>query len=225
MKNAHLRFGSLVYTRVTKNSSTQIRMVLDRFIGEPLGDARSVRAHLISILGNDTAVAALHAAIMSGDRFSVEGPEGSRMAASLGLRVQCYRGTLPLRDVRSPLRHLIAVSEEPARIGTRNRGEQRERAILLSGADDFVWRSLAEIHGLPGSPQWAGWIVSELRRRKRMVSLTGIGCDPVLVNAGRDWLLAAISRGLRRGALNFPAGNGPISWPEFPLLALFEPSF
>jgi hypothetical protein len=49
MKNAHERFGVLEYTKRMKDTTTRIRLRLDRFIGE-VDDARNGKAHLISVL-------------------------------------------------------------------------------------------------------------------------------------------------------------------------------
>lgn len=222
MKNAYFRFGALLYQRVGRKSSTQIRVTVDRYIGEPMADGRSARAHLVSLFGTDTAVAALHAAIMAGERLIVEAPGGGRVSACLGQHAECYRGSLPLPDGGRPLRHLIAVSEELARSGA---GEEKERTILPGDGDEFVWSSLAARHGLPASAEWATWIMAELRRQRRIIPLTGIGCDPVLVKASRNALLAAISRGLRRGALVFPENNGAVAWPAFDLGGVLQQRF
>ena len=47
MKNAHERFGVLEYTKRLKDTTTRIRLRLDRFIGEVI-DGRTGQAHLIS---------------------------------------------------------------------------------------------------------------------------------------------------------------------------------
>ena len=75
MKDAHLRFGWLTYVKVTEKTTTNIKLRLDRFIGELLPDSpRQAKAHLISVIGGDTQIAAVSAAISLGDRFMVEGP-------------------------------------------------------------------------------------------------------------------------------------------------------
>jgi hypothetical protein len=75
MKNAHLRFGWLTYVKSTEKTTTSIKLRLDRFIGEVLPDPpRQARAHLISVIGGDTQISAISAAISLGDRFMVEGP-------------------------------------------------------------------------------------------------------------------------------------------------------
>ena len=75
MKNAHLRFGWLTYVKSTEKTTTSIKLRLDRFIGEVLPDPpRQAKAHLLSVIGGDTQVAAVSAAISLCDRFMVEGP-------------------------------------------------------------------------------------------------------------------------------------------------------
>ncbi len=75
MKNAHLRFGWLTFVKSTEKTTTSIKLRLDRFIGEVLPDPpRQAKAHLISVIGGDTQIAAVSAAISLGDRFMVEGP-------------------------------------------------------------------------------------------------------------------------------------------------------
>ena len=47
MKDAHLRFGWLTYVKVTEKTTTNIKLRLDRFIGELLPDSpRQAKAHL-----------------------------------------------------------------------------------------------------------------------------------------------------------------------------------
>src|SRR6266568_7011610 len=75
MKNAHLRFGWLTYVKSTEKTTTSIKLHLDRFIGEVLPDPpRQAKAHLLSVIGGDTQIAAITAAVSMGERFMVEGP-------------------------------------------------------------------------------------------------------------------------------------------------------
>ena len=71
MKNAHLRFGHLVYTKVQKKTTTRFKVPLDRFIGESESNSQ-MKAHLISVIGGDTQIAAVSAAIANRDWFTVE---------------------------------------------------------------------------------------------------------------------------------------------------------
>ena len=73
MKNAHERFGTLEYTKRMKDTTTHIRLRLDRFIGEIEGE-RNSKAHLISVLGGDSDVGAIGAAINEQSSFTVQGP-------------------------------------------------------------------------------------------------------------------------------------------------------
>ena len=98
MKNAHLRFGWLTYVKSTEKTTTSIKLRLDRFIGEVLPDPpRQAKAHLISVIGGDTQVAAVSAAISLGDRFMVEGPGVQPIRVCLERNAQCFKGSVQLR--------------------------------------------------------------------------------------------------------------------------------
>ena len=73
MKNAHERFGVLEYTKRMKDTTTRIHLRLDRFIGE-VEDGRNGKAHLISVLGGDSDVGAIWAAVIEQNHFTVEAP-------------------------------------------------------------------------------------------------------------------------------------------------------
>jgi hypothetical protein len=208
VKNAHLRFGSLTYTKVFKKTSTRLRIPLDRFVGESeLGS--EVKAHFISVVGGDTQIAAAAAAIGNGEGFTVEDPDQNSFRAALGTNATCYRSSLQLDSNRRPLRHLVAVSEE---FTTTGYGINAERTIIFDDSPQFIWTSLACIHGLPGAPSWDEWIVQEVRKLNGFRSLIGIGCKPVLVRASKGLLMNCISRGVRAGKLRFPEENGPVQW-------------
>jgi hypothetical protein len=67
MKNVHLRFGWLTYVKSTEKTTTSTKLRLALLIGEVLPDApRQVKAHLMSVIGGDTQVAAVSAAISLG---------------------------------------------------------------------------------------------------------------------------------------------------------------
>ena len=212
MKNAHLRFGHLIFTKALKKTTTRFKVPLDRFIGEPESNSH-VKAHLISVIGGDTQIAALAAAVANCDSFTVEAPDQSSFHITLGAKAESYRGSLQLEDKRA-LRHLVAVSEELAQVGS---GKNTERTILLDDSPQFLWASLARLHGLPGTQEWSEWITAELMRLKAVQSLIGIGCSPVLVKGPKGLFMNCISRGLRDGKLGFPESNGPIDWSQFSL--------
>jgi hypothetical protein len=210
MKNAQMRFGHLTYTRISKKAATQFRVPVDRFVGEL--SRTEAKAHLVSVVGGDTQMAAMHAAIINGDQFSLEAG-GRILRISLGANAECFRASLNLENHPRPVRHLLAISQELAQSG---RAPDTTKTILLDDSAQFIWNSLAQIHGLPGACEWAEWIVGELKRQRRIVPLEGIGCNPVLVKGGRPLLLSCISRGVRRGRLAFPQENGPVEWPSIP---------
>jgi hypothetical protein len=213
VKNAHLRFGHLVYTKVLKKTTTRFKVPLDRFIGESESNSQ-FRAHLISVIGGDTQIAALNAAIANWDWFTVEAPDQTSFYVTLGANAESYRGSLQVDGHKRPLRHLVAISEELAQVGS---GKNAERTILLHDSAQFAWASLAHVHGLPGTGEWADWIAGELKRLNAVQPLIGIGCSPVLVKGPKSLFMNCISRGLRDGKLQFPEGNGPIEWSRLTL--------
>src|SRR5258707_14571873 len=106
MKNAHLRFGWLTYVKVTEKTTTNIKLRLDRFIGELLPDPpRQAKAYLISAIGGDTQISALSAAISVGDPFMVEGPGVQPIRVDLARNAQCFKGSVQLPGRKKPLRH------------------------------------------------------------------------------------------------------------------------
>ena len=140
MKNAHLRFGWLTYVKSTEKTTTSIKLHLDRFIGEGLPDPpRQAKGHFISVIGGDTQIAAVSAAISLGDRFMVEGPDIPPTRVCLERNAQCFKGSVPLAGRKKPLRHLIALSEEFAASTAL-----AESKTLLAGSDSrFVWAFFA----------------------------------------------------------------------------------
>jgi hypothetical protein len=79
MKNAHERFGKLVYRRRTEKTATNLRVFLDTFVGEDRG-----KAHLVSVVGGDVEIGALAAAFANGDSFTAVDPYGEESIVSLG---------------------------------------------------------------------------------------------------------------------------------------------
>ncbi len=219
MKNAHQRFGHLVYTKVLKKTTTRFKVPLDRFIGEPESSSQ-LKAHLISVIGGDTQIAALSAAVANSDWFTVEAPDQTTFHITLGANAECYRGSLQVDGHKRPLRHLVAISEELAQVGS---GKNTERTILFDGSPQFAWATLTHVHGLPVTSEWADWMVSELIRLKAVEPLVGIGCNPILVKGPKGLFMNCISRGLRTGKLQFPDCNGAIQWGRVSLSQLLAP--
>jgi hypothetical protein len=219
VKNAHLRFGHLVYTKVLKKTTTRFKVPLDRFIGESESNSQ-LKAHLISVIGGDTQIAALSAAVANRDWFTVEAPDHTPFRITLGANAECYRGSLQVDGLKRPLRHLVAISEELTQVGS---GKNTERTILFDNSPHFAWATLTHVHGLPGTGEWADWMVGELNRLKAVQPLVGIGCNPVLVKGPKGLFMNCISRGLRAGELQFPDSNGAIRWNRVSLSRLLFP--
>jgi len=221
MKNAHLRFGWLTYVKSTEKTTTSIRLRLDRFIGQLLPNPpRQAKAHLISVIGGDTQISAISAAISMGDRFMIEGPGIPPIRVCLERNAQCFKGSIQLPGRKKPLRHLIGVSEELiSGNGSANTGR-----LLLAGSDkQFVWTSVADIYGIPGIPGWADWFEDELKSHRAIVPMLGIGCDPILIKGEKEQFLDWLSWGVESGAVQFPAEAGAILWPQSPLENIFFP--
>jgi hypothetical protein len=222
MKNAHLRFGWLTYVKCTEKTTTSIKLRLDRFIGEVLPDPpRQAKAHLISVIGGDTQIAAVSAAISLGDRFMVEGPEVQPTRVCLERNAQCFKGSLQLAGRKKPLRHLIGLSEE---FGSSHGAASSGRTLLAGSNNQFVWTSLAHIHGIPGVPEWADWFAGELDSHKAIVRALGIGCSPVLIKGGKEQFLDWLSWGVESEAIRFPAETGSICRPSLGLKDILFPA-
>lgn len=202
MQNAHLRFGLLEYHRMTEKTSTRIRLRVDRYVGE------DEQAHLISVFGNDSDVGAITAAVHEKATFTLTFPDGEVKEVSLGERASCYKGAVSLQDRKHPVRHLVAVSEQLYTNGGVG------RTILLRYQRDQAWATLVSFLGLPAEPSWAEHILGVLEADERIKALDGIGCQPVLISATTEEVLAWIGDGLQSKAVSFPQTNGPIVWPS-----------
>src|SRR3974390_388720 len=107
VKNAHERFGRLLYRRQTEKTATNLRVLLDAFVGEEQG-----KAHLVSVVGGGVEIGALAAAFTNGASFTVVDPYGNESIASLGEKPLCFRGSLTISGRKRPLRHLVSCSQE-----------------------------------------------------------------------------------------------------------------
>src|SRR5512142_1712199 len=186
MKNAHERFGKLVYQRRSEKTSTNIRVHLDAFVGEA-----ERRAHLVSVIGGDVEIGALVAAVANSDVFTVVDPEGNETISSLGEKPLCFRGSISTPGRKRPLRHLVACSQELA--DTTADG----KLLLVSDEESFIWSSVVRHYGLPATPEWGTWMIAQLTKQKRVQSLPGFGYDGVVVKATRKHLLTLLAKGLR----------------------------
>ena len=212
MKNAHERFGTLQFTKRMKDTTTDIRLRLDRFIGEPASEDRDPgKAHVISVVGGDQDVAAVWAAVIEGGFFTVSGPALDSMWVTLGEGAECFRGTINLSDRKRPVCHLVAVSAELAKTRPGADPEGR-RTVLCDDDPSFVLHRVAQRFGLPVAPEWAGWFKEELTRRQAIRPLEGVGCSPALILGTKKTFLKWIGNALKREQIWFPENNGAITW-------------
>jgi hypothetical protein len=211
MQNAHLRLGLLEYHRMTEKTSTRIRLRVNRYVGE------DEQAHLISVFGNDSDVGAITAAVHEKATFTLTFPDGEVKEVSLGEHASCYNGAVSLPDRKHPVRHLVAVSEQLYTNGGVG------RTILLRYRREEAWATLVSFLGLPAEPSWAEHVLGVVEAEERINPLDGIGCQPVLISATTEEVLAWIGDGLRSRVLSFPERNGPIVWPRFALSASLFP--
>ena len=212
MQNAHERFALLEFVKRTKDTTTRVRVHLDRAVLESKnGDHASANAHLLSMIGGDSEIGALSAAVAEGGLFRIEFPDGPDISASLGPDAQCFRGSVMVPGRKRPVRHLVAVSAEMAKTKP---GVDREgtRTILCDDEPAFVLYRLVCRYGLPAVPEWAPWFLRELNQRKAIVPLFGFGCSPVLVKGNKPGFLKWIGRALKEHTIQVPQKNGPISW-------------
>jgi hypothetical protein len=172
------------------------------------------------VIGGDTQIAAVAAAISMGERFMVEGPGVQPIRVCLERNAQCFKGSLQLSGRKKPVRHLIGISEEFA----GGASSVTDRMLLADCDALFVWASLAETHGIPGIPEWAGWFLGQLQKHKALVPLVGVGCNPVLVKGNKEQFLSWLSDGVWGGDIQFPEESGPIHWPSFDLQQVMLPA-
>jgi hypothetical protein len=211
MYNAHERFGALEFTKHTKDATTRVRVHVDRAVLEPAkNEQRQAGAHLISMIGGDSEVGALWAAVAEGAWFQIRFP-GYKAAITLGPEAQCFRGSVMVPSRKRPIRHLAALSAE---LFKTKPGVDREggRTILCYADPVFVLYRIAYRYGLPAVPEWAPWFMRELNQRKSITPLVGLGCSPLLVKGNKQTFMKWIGRALRERFIRIPQENGSVSW-------------
>jgi len=212
MQNAHERFGILDFTKRTKDTTTRVRVHVDRAVLEPARDERGqANAHLISMVGGDSEIGALWAAVTEGALFQIQLPNHTSIAACLGAEAQCFRGSVMVPGRKRPIRHLVAVSAE---LFKTKPGVDREggRTVLWDADPLFVLYRIAYRYGLPAVPEWAPWFMRELNQRKSLTPLVGLGCSPLLVKGNKQTFMKWIGRALRERFIRIPQENGSVSW-------------
>src|SRR5271168_558884 len=137
MQNAHERFGTLEFTKRVKDTTTRVRVYMDRLIVE-VGkeENRSAGVHLLSVMGSDAEIAALWAGVTEGAFFQIQVAGRSVFTGCLGPEAQCFRGSVTIPGQKRPVRHLVAVSSELAKTKP---GADREGARTILGDDDPVF--------------------------------------------------------------------------------------
>jgi hypothetical protein len=212
MHNAHERFGSLEFTKRTKDTTARVRVYVDRAVVDRSKDQHSqASAHLISIIGGDSEVGALWAGVTERASFQIHLPGQPAMAVSLGPEAQCFRGSAVVSNRERPVRHLVAISSELAKTKP---GADREGSQTILCDDDpvFVLYRVAYRFGLPVVPAWSSWFMRELQARKAIRPLLGLGCSPVLVSGSKVTFLKWIGKALKDGFIRIPEENGSITW-------------
>jgi hypothetical protein len=212
MQNAHERFGTLEFVRRIRETTTRVRVYVDRAILElPKDEHGQGVAHLVSLIGSDSEIAALWAGVAEGALFQIRLPGRAAMTASLGPEAQCFRGSVLVSNRERPVRHLVAISSDLAKTKP---GVDREgtRTVLCDDNPVFVLYRVAARFGLPVVPEWAPWFMGELRVRKAIRPLPGLGCSPVLVSGSKASFLKWIGRALKERSISIPEKSGPITW-------------
>ena len=199
MKNAHERFGELVYIRRSEKTRTHIRVHLNAWIGE------ESKAHLVSIVAGDTEIGALAAAFASHDPFTVIDPDGNEKIVSLGESPTCFRGAINISGRKRPLKHLVALSQE------MTGATSQDRLLLVSDEPGSSGRRLCCTSDFPRCQSgptgfWRSCI------HARGCSPLGFGYQGVAVKTNRQELLKLIEQGLKQKKLSFPLVNGPVQW-------------
>ena len=212
MKNAHLRFGTLRFRKVTRETTLDVRVWLDRLIVECTGELGSRgKAHLVSVFGGDQDIAAVAAAIAEKATLEVHGPGIPALHIVLSEDPEVFRGSVSIPGRKRPVRHLFAISKELA-LSRAGGDVKARRTVLVSDDPAFLLFRIGVRFGLPVLPQWAEWFSTELESRQAKRRLIGLGCSPVVVNGTKKRFLAWIGLALKRGQISIPVGKEIAPW-------------
>jgi len=211
MKNAHVRMGSLQFTKVLRDTTIDITLSMDRMIAEQDADSRSARCHLLSVIGNDQEIAAVAAAIADEARFYASGSDVSRLMITLGQDAEVFRSSISIPGRRRPLRHLVAISEELSK--TRAGGNPTaRRTILCDDNREFLLYRIGARFGLPVLAEWSEWFGQMLERTSAIEPLIGIGCSPIIAKGTKKRFLGWIGHALKRGSIRIPDHGQSAPW-------------
>ena len=210
MINAHLRFAKVSFQQKRKESSTNISALVNLFVGE------ATSGHIISMVGSDSVMAAMSAAILSGLSLTITAPGSQSVPFSMGEKPLLSRSCISVPGRKQPLRHVVALSEALW-------GNKPESGVFVLNNDDaLAFPLVANRLGLPARPEWAKCMMKRLRDEERITQLTGFNCDPVKILAERSEVIEWIGEGVKKRALAFPAENGPILWPSYNLAEILR---
>src|SRR5258708_40231945 len=116
MQKAPERFGTLEFTKLTKDTTRRVRVYIDRAVLEPPKDEQAqASAHLISMIGGDSEIGALWAAVTEAALLDIHLPGRPGITASLGPEAQCFRGSVAVPGREGPRRGFVAGSGEAAK--------------------------------------------------------------------------------------------------------------
>lgn len=201
MENAHLRVGKLKFVRQSRDAITEVAVHLHRLVAEnPTAPRAAVQIHLTSVFGGDQEIGAVAAAVADGQRFGVSLTDGREVFGFFGEDAVTYRASVQVPGRKRPVRHLVVIGKEFFQTTLATDGESR-RTILYDDTADFVLRRLAARFGLPMLPGWAAWFGDELRRRRLIECVLGLGCSPVAVRGAKLRLIRLLSAGVRRNGI------------------------
>ena len=202
MLNAHLRMGTLIFVRQSRDTITNVTVGLNCLVAEPPDTSASATLHLVSVFGGDQDVGAVVAAAHETLRFRVSTGVGE-FVGTLGEKPVIYRASLQIPERKRPVRHAVLLSKNFFET-TLGANSEARRTVLYDDTPDFVLHRLAVRFGLPVLPEWAEWFGVELRRRGMVEELIGLNCNPIAVKGTKLRLLRILSQGLRRNAIEIP---------------------
>jgi len=173
---------------------SKIRLTADQFVGE----RESGKAHLVSVIGGDSDVGAIGAAIQLNESLIVGGPEIPPRHYRFGEHAHLHRGTINVAGRKRAVRHVVAVS-------TDLQGEGEPGSLILhADSPEFVLRRFSVALGLPLLSDWASWFSYRLQSQGRFHKLTGLNCSPVLVTATKPEIMEWIGAALKAGDIVIP---------------------
>ena len=98
MQNAHERLGTLEFTKCMKDTTTRVRVCIDRVVLEPSQNEQGqASAHLISMIGGDSEIGAMWAAVTEAELFKVHLAGALALLLLLALRHSAFAGVWPFR--------------------------------------------------------------------------------------------------------------------------------